>query len=140
VLAGKVTKIVVWRLDRLGRTAKGLVTLRDELVERKLSFVSLRDGMDPSTPARRLMFNIIASVAEYETEVRKERQLAGIERAKAECKTWGGRKVGTRITVTAEKQALVRRLAAEGQKIAVIARQVGLARKSVYAVLKKGAV
>jgi DNA invertase Pin-like site-specific DNA recombinase len=139
VLAGKVTKIVVWRLDRLGRTAKGLVTLRDELVERKIGFVSLRDGMDLSTPAGRLMFNVIASVAEYETEVRKERQLAGIERAKAEGKSWGGRKPGTRISVTAEKEVLVKRLAAEGQKIAVIARQVGLARKTVYAVLKKDA-
>jgi DNA invertase Pin-like site-specific DNA recombinase len=136
VLAGKVTKIVCWRLDRLGRTSRGLVTLRDELVARKIGFVSLRDGLDLSTPAGRLMFNVIASVAEYETEVRKERQLAGIAKAKADGKTWGGRKPGTRVAVTEGKEALIRRLAAEGQKIAVIARMVGLSRKTVYKVLR----
>ncbi len=138
VLSGQVTKIVVWRLDRLGRTSRELVTLRDELVARKVGFVSLRDGMDLNTPAGRLMFNVIASVAEYETEVRKERQLAGIAKAKAEGKTWGGRKPGTRITVTLEKEVLVRQLRGEGKPIAVIARLAGLSRKTVYAVLARG--
>lgn len=136
VLAGKVTKIVCWRLDRLGRTSRGLVTLRDELVARRIGFVSLRDGLDLSTPAGRLMFSVIASVAEYETEVRKERQLAGIAKAKADGKTWGGRKPGTRIAVTEDKEALIRRLVAEGQKIAAIARMVGLSRKTIYKVLR----
>ena len=121
VLSGKVTKIVCWRLDRLGRTSRELVTLRDELVARKVGFVALRDGMDLNTPAGRLMFNVIASVAEYETEVRKERQLAGIAKAKADGKAWGGRKPGTRITVTVEKEELVRQLKGEGKPIAVIA-------------------
>lgn len=137
VMAGKVTKIVCWRLDRLGRTAKGLITLRDELVSRKIGFVSLRDGMDLSTPAGRLMFTIIGSVAEYETEVRKERQLAGIAKAKADGKRWGGRKPGARIRVTEEKESLVKQLVKEGQKIAVIARNVGLSRKSIYKVIGK---
>jgi DNA invertase Pin-like site-specific DNA recombinase len=137
VLAGKVTKIVVWRLDRLGRTSKGLITLRDELLERKIGFCSLRDGMDLSTPAGRLMFNVIASVAEYETEVRKERQLAGIAKAKAEGKTWGGRNPGTRITVTVEKEQLVRKLLAEGNKVAAVARMVGLSRKTIHKVKKQ---
>src|SRR5579871_5862178 len=135
VLAGKITKVVCWRLDRLGRTSKGLVTLRDELVARKIGFVSLRDGLDLNTPAGRLMFNVIASVAEYETEVRKERQLAGIAKAKAEGKAWGGRKPGTRITRTEEKETLVRQLHSEGKKIAVIARMVGLSRKTIYQIL-----
>jgi DNA invertase Pin-like site-specific DNA recombinase len=49
--AGKVKSVVVWRLDRLGRTAKGLTALFDELVVLKVNFVSLRDGMDLGTPA-----------------------------------------------------------------------------------------
>ena len=63
-----------------------------------MTFVSLKDGIDLGTPAGRLMANVLASVAAYETEVRKERQLAGIAKAKAEGKRWGGRRPGTRIT------------------------------------------
>jgi DNA invertase Pin-like site-specific DNA recombinase len=48
---GKVSAIVVWRLDRLGRTAKGLTALFDDLTRRKVNLVSLRDGLDLSTPA-----------------------------------------------------------------------------------------
>jgi DNA invertase Pin-like site-specific DNA recombinase len=61
-------------LDRLGRTAKGLTALFDDLVRRKVNLVSLRDGLDLSTPAGRLMANVLASVAAYETEVRSERR------------------------------------------------------------------
>jgi DNA invertase Pin-like site-specific DNA recombinase len=74
----------------------------------------------------------LASVAAYETEVRKERQLAGIAKAKAEGKTWGGRRPGTRIKLTEEKEALIRQLHAEGKPVAAIARMVGLTRKTVY--------
>src|SRR4051812_30096601 len=55
--------IVVWRLDRLGRTASGLTKLFEELRERKINLVSLKDGLDLSTAAGRMMANILASVA-----------------------------------------------------------------------------
>ena len=74
---GRVSAVVVWRLDRLGRTAKGLTALFDDLVKSKVNLVSLRDGFDLSTPAGRLMANVLASVAAYETEVRAERVIAG---------------------------------------------------------------
>jgi DNA invertase Pin-like site-specific DNA recombinase len=75
---------------------------------------------------------VLASVAAYETEVRKERQLAGIAKAKAEGKTWAGRRPGTRIKLTEEKETLIRQLHAEGKPVAAIARMVGLTRKTVY--------
>ena len=50
IRAGKVARIVVWRLDRLGRTASGLITLFDKLVSRKVYLVSIRDGFDLGTP------------------------------------------------------------------------------------------
>jgi DNA invertase Pin-like site-specific DNA recombinase len=78
------------------------------------------------------MAGVLASVAAYETEVRKERQLAGIAKAKAEGKTWGGRRPGTRIKLTEEKEALIQQLHAEGKPVAAIARMVGLTRKTVY--------
>jgi len=82
------------------------------------------------------MAGVLASVAAYETEVRRERQLAGIAKAKAEGKKWGGRKVGTRISLSVEKEVLIQQLHAQGQAIAAIARLVGLSRKSVYKALE----
>jgi DNA invertase Pin-like site-specific DNA recombinase len=129
---GKVTRIVVWRLDRLGRTAGETITLLDNLDAKGIGFLSIRDGFDPSTPSGRLQRNILASVAQFETEVRRERQTAGIAAAKAEGKRWGGRKIGTRITLTVEKEVLAKKLKAEGQTVASIARNLGIARKTVY--------
>jgi DNA invertase Pin-like site-specific DNA recombinase len=135
--AGKISKVVVWRLDRLGRTAKGLLTLLDELQVLGIGFVSLREGFDLGTPAGRLMAGVLASVAAYETEVRKERQLAGIAKAKADGKSWGGRKTGTRVRLTLEKERLIRQLHAESKPVAAIARLVGLTRKTVYKAIRQ---
>ena len=137
VRQGKISKVVVWRLDRLGRTAKGLLTLLEEFQALGVGFVSLREGFDLATPAGRLMAGVLASVAAYETEVRKERQLAGIAKAKAEGKQWGGRKPGTRVKLTVEKEKLIRQLHAEGKAVAAIARMVGLTRKTVYKALAR---
>ena len=70
---GEVSKIVVWRLDRLGRTAAGLTKLFADLQERKVGLVSLKDGIDLSTPAGRMLANVLASIAQFETELRGER-------------------------------------------------------------------
>ncbi len=83
------------------------------------------------------MAGVLASIAAYETEVRKERQLAGIAKAKADGGSWGGRKTGTRIRLTEEKEALIRQLHADGKPVAAIARLVGLTRKTVYGALKR---
>ena len=138
IQAGKVKTVCVWRLDRLGRTAKGLVSLFDDLKDRKVNLVSVRDGLDLSTPAGRLMANVLASVAAYETEVRAERVLAGLEVARANGKRLGpapGSRKGKRLHVTPEQEAIVRRLASEGQSKAAIARAAGLSRPTVYSIL-----
>ena len=135
VRSGKISKICVWRLDRLGRTAKGLLTLLDELQSLNVGFVSLREGFDITTPAGRLMAGVLASVASYETEVRKERQLAGIAKAKSEGKSWGGRKTGTRVKLTEEKEVAIQQLHQQGQSVSAIARTVGLTRKTIYRAL-----
>jgi DNA invertase Pin-like site-specific DNA recombinase len=126
-----------WRLDRLGRTAKGLVNLFDALAERRINFVSLKDGIDLTTPAGRLIANVLASVAAYETEVRAERVRAGHARARAEGKRWGGRKVGTRIKVSEEMEALILQMRQDGRGVAQIARLAQVSRPTVYAVLHK---
>ncbi|HEY9869396.1 MAG TPA: helix-turn-helix domain-containing protein [Candidatus Obscuribacterales bacterium] len=84
-----------------------------------------------------MISSYLTGVSQCETEVRKERQLAGIAKAQAGGKKWGGRKPGTRISLTTEKEALIRQLHAEGKPIAAIARLVGLSRKSVYKALER---
>lgn len=133
---GKVSQVVVWRLDRLGRTTRGLSALFVELQDRKVGLVSLREGLDLSTPAGRLMAHMLASVAQYETEVRGERVRAGQEVARANGKRWGGSKPGRRVKVTAEQVQVIRQLKSEGKKVAVIARTIGLSRPTIYSVLR----
>lgn len=136
IAAGKVATVAVWRLDRLGRTAKGLTALFDDLRNAKVNLVSLKDGLDLSTPAGRLMANVLASVAAYETEVRRERQAAGIAAAKAKGKRWGGRRKGQRVKVGREQIEAARKMRAEGTPVARIARLLGLSRPTVYTMLK----
>jgi DNA invertase Pin-like site-specific DNA recombinase len=138
VKAGKVTTIVVWRLDRLGRTAKGLTALFDELREAKVNLVSLKEGLDLKTPAGRMMANVLASVAQFETEVRAERIHAGLEVAKANGVKLGrkpGAGKGVRLKVTVEQQKIVNRLKKEGQGVSAIARTTGLSRPTIYSIL-----
>lgn len=135
VQAGKISAVCVWRLDRLGRTAKGLTALFDDLRERKVNLISLRDGLDLSTPAGRLMANVLASVASYETEVRAERILAGQDAARAAGKTWGGSKPGRRLKVTKEQERTVRRMKSEDESVVAMARATGLSRPTIYSIL-----
>lgn len=137
VLTGKVSKVVVWRLDRLGRTARETVPLFHELRRAGVDLVSLKDGFDLGTPSGRLFAGMLASFAEYETEVRGERQRAGIAVAKAQGVKFG-RPEGTLkpTKLTPKKVELVRKLKADGTKVAEIARLVGLSRDTVYVALK----
>jgi DNA invertase Pin-like site-specific DNA recombinase len=135
---GQVIQVVVWRLDRLGRTASGLTAVFDKLIARKVGLVSLRDGIDLVTPAGRLIANVLASVAAYENEVRAERVIAGQQAARAAGKTWGGSKKGRRLVVTPEQIGIALRLQREGVPIAAIARSIGVSRPTVYALLRNG--
>jgi DNA invertase Pin-like site-specific DNA recombinase len=132
---GEVSKIVVWRLDRLGRTASGLTKLFEDLCERKIGLFSIKDCIDLETPAGRLMANVLASVAVYENEVRSERILAGQAAARAAGKTWGGSKKGRRLKVTDEQIETIHRLKSEDEPITFIAKATGLSRPTIYSVL-----
>jgi len=133
--AGRLERIVVWRLDRLGRRTKGLCQLFDELTERKVDLVSLKDGFSLASPAGRLHARILASVAEYETEVRAERVAAGQMVARRNGKTWGGSKKGWRWKVSDDQQAAILEMHGTGKPITQIARITDLSRPTVYRVL-----
>lgn len=135
IRSGHVSQVVVWRLDRLGRTAAGLTTLFDDLQRRKVNLVSLKDGLDLSTPAGRLMANVLASVAQYENEVRGERVRAGQAVARANGVTWGGSEPGKRKKVTPTQERAIRRMRDDGEPITSIAKAIGLSRPTIYDVL-----
>lgn len=136
IVAGRVSKIVCWRLDRLGRTAKGLTALFEDLQNRRVGLISLKDGLDLSTPAGRLMANVLASVAQYETEVRGERVRAGQAAARAAGKTWGGSEKGRRVKVTPQQSRIIRQMKMEGETVVAMAKATGLSRPTVYSVLE----
>lgn len=136
VLAARVDRIAIWRLDRLGRTASGLTSLFDELVARNVTLVSLREGFDLRTPAGKLLAGVLASVAQYETEVRSERQIAGIAAAKERGVTFGRPKgTGRPLRVDPATRAEVLRMKGEGRNVSEIARVTTLSRTTVYAIL-----
>lgn len=76
--------LVVWKLDRLGRNLKHLVTLLDELQALGIAFVSLGEGIDATTPAGRLQMHILGAIAEFERGRIRERVVAGLARARAQ--------------------------------------------------------
>jgi DNA invertase Pin-like site-specific DNA recombinase len=76
--------LVCWRLDRLGRNLKHLITLLDELQALGVAFVSLAEGIDATTPAGKLQMPILGAIAEFERERIRERVLAGLQRARRE--------------------------------------------------------
>src|SRR5205814_9831552 len=81
--------LVCWRLDRLGRNLKHLITLLDDVQALGVAFVSLAEGIDATTPAGKLQLHILGAIAEFERERIRERVLAGLQRAKTQGKKLG---------------------------------------------------
>lgn len=131
-----ISQIVVWRLDRLGRTCKGLVSLFSELRERKVNLISVREHIDLSTPAGRMVAQVIAAQAEYENEIRSERVIAGQAAARATGKRWGGSKAGRRKASSTQTKMILR-MKDEGETVVDIAHAVRLSRPTVYRVLSE---
>lgn len=92
--------LVCWRLDRLGRNLKHLITLLDELQAVGVGFVTLGEGIDTTSPSGRLALYVLGAIAEFERERIRERVIAGLRRAKAQGRRLGRpRKVPTAIDV-----------------------------------------
>ena len=98
--------LVCWRLDRLGRSLKHLVTLLDELQALGVAFVSLQEGIDATTPAGKLQMHILAAIAEFERARIAERVTAGLARARANWKRLGR----PYVEIPRERLAAVERL------------------------------
>jgi len=133
---GKVSTICVWRIDRLGRTASGLTQLFDELKERNVNLVSLSDGINLATPTGTLIANLLASLGQWETEVRGLRVKSGQAAARAAGKRWGGSQAGVRKKVTPQIEKIIRDMHAREEPITVIARTLQISRPTIYDVLR----
>jgi DNA invertase Pin-like site-specific DNA recombinase len=125
--------LVVWRLDRLGRSLRHLVETVNDLAEREVGFQSLRESIDTTTSGGRLVFHIFAALAEFERDLIRERTQAGLAAARAR-----GRKGGRRTVMTPEKLALARSMYDSGEHtVAAIASVLGVSRASIYRHLPK---
>lgn len=81
--------VMVWRLDRLGRSLKHLLQLIEEFKKKNIVFISLTEGFDTKTPQGELFFSIAGAFAQFERKLIQERINAGLKRAKSEGKTFG---------------------------------------------------
>ena len=98
--------LVVWKLDRLGRTVKGLIELVSQLHDKGSHFKSITDNIDTSTTAGRFFFHVMASLAQMERELMAERTKAGLAAAKAKGRVGGRKRKMTQSKIESAKQLL----------------------------------
>jgi DNA invertase Pin-like site-specific DNA recombinase len=126
----KVDVVLVWKIDRFGRSLRHLVNSLAELESVGVAFISLRDNLDLTTASGRLMFGIIASMAEFERELIRERVRAGLRNARR-----NGKKLGRpRVMVDADRVTALRR---GGASWRTISQQLGLGVGTVYKAVNK---
>ncbi len=124
--------LVVWRLDRLGRSLKDLIAWALWLDEQGAGLRSLTESLDTTTPGGKLTFHIFGALAEFERTLIRDRTQAGLAAARAR-----GRKGGRRPVLNADKQALAVRLYNERQTpIGRICAMMGISKPTLYAYVR----
>jgi DNA invertase Pin-like site-specific DNA recombinase len=125
--ARRFDTVIVWKLDRFGRSLIDLVNHLQELTDLGIEFISLRDGIDLSTSAGKLMCGLIASFAQYERDILKERTIAGLAAARKRGKVLGRPKQ--------RDDRAIAELRNKGLSIQAIAKQLQVSKGSVQAAL-----
>jgi DNA invertase Pin-like site-specific DNA recombinase len=126
-LLRKDDTLVVWKLDRLGRSVKNLVDLVADLQKQGIHFKSLTDSIDTGTPSGRFFFHVMASLAEMERELTAERTRAGLEVARQL-----GRKGGRKRQMTDSKIESAKKLLANGISPRDVAANLGVSVPTLY--------
>jgi DNA invertase Pin-like site-specific DNA recombinase len=123
--------VMVWRLDRLGRSLRHLIETVADPERRGVTLVSLTEQIDTSSPGGRLVFHVFGAMAEFERDLIRERTRAGLAAARAR-----GRKGGRPSVWTDAKLATARSMHASGEHdVSTIAATLGVSRASVYRAL-----
>ncbi|MCP4933359.1 MAG: recombinase family protein [bacterium] len=124
--------LVVWKLDRLGRSLPHLLQIVTDLHERKVAFRSLTEQMDTTTPHGEFLFSIFGALAQYERALARERIVAGLDAAKKR-----GRRGGRPKAISDEKLAAITEALNTGASKASICRTFGVKRTTLYGALKR---
>jgi DNA invertase Pin-like site-specific DNA recombinase len=119
--------LVVWKLDRLGRSVKHLVDLVNDFDKQEIHFKSLTDSIDTASPSGRFFFHVMASLAQMERELTVERTRAGLEAAKRL-----GRRGGRKRRMTDSKIASAKKLLADGIAPRDVADNLGVSIPTLY--------
>lgn len=127
-------KLVVWKLDRLARNMKDLSDIMEIIEHRKASLEILDQAIDTSTASGKAFLQMLGVFAEFETNLRKERQMAGIIKAKAE-----GRYKGRKPSLTESQVKEIRDKKEAGMNPTQLSREYAVSRATIYNVLKKDA-
>jgi DNA invertase Pin-like site-specific DNA recombinase len=124
--------LVVTRLDRLARSTLHLCQIADELKRKGVHLQVLDQNIDSSDATGRLLFNMLGAIAQFETEIRAERQLDGIQKAKSK-----GVRFGRQKTLTKEQIAELQARRKQGTLIKTLMKEYGLSKASIYRYLQE---
>jgi len=124
--------LVVWKLDRLGRSMTDLIKTVTELERKGVSFRCIQDDFDTTTPTGKLLFHVMAALAEFERSLIRERTIAGMAAARAR-----GRLGGRRPKLSEKQQSAVRAaLVDKSTDVTELAKTYGVSRSTLYSVAK----
>jgi len=124
--------LIVWKLDRLGRSLRDLIAMLDDLRERGVRFRSLTEAIDTETPTGRAMWQMIGVLAELERSLISERTRAGVEAARAR-----GVKFGRKRKLTPKQVSHARELIEGGEPVAHVAKLFSVDRATMYRELQR---
>lgn len=124
--------LVVWKLDRLGRSLSHLITIIEALKEKGIAFKSLTENMDTTTPQGQFLFSVFGALAQYERALTKERIMAGLSAAKKRGKTGGRPKA-----ISQEKMQAILEALNSGITKAAICRTFNVKRTTLYDAIAK---
>lgn len=130
VQAGDI--LIVWKLDRLGRSLPHLLDIINQLRNKNVQFRSLTEGMDTTTPSGELLFHLFGALAQYERSLTKERVIAGLEAANRR-----GKRGGRPLAITGEKLDAIVAALEGGMTKAAICRNFGVKRSTLIDTLNR---
>lgn len=120
-------KLVITKLDRLARSTLHLTQIAEQLRKKGVELEVIDQQIDTSTPTGKLLFNMLASIAEFETEIRKERQLEGIAKAKSK-----GTRFGAKAKLSDEQIDQLKLDKANNVRVSELMKKYGISKASVY--------